>query len=113
MDMALIAKAASMKSRIPFIHFIDGFRTSHTSKKNEEVTADIMRVLLNDNFIIVHLERALSSDNPFIRGTAQNPDVIFQSREATNLYYGKCQGIVQDVMSRFSKLTGRHIDYKI
>ncbi|TVR28980.1 MAG: pyruvate:ferredoxin (flavodoxin) oxidoreductase, partial [Balneolaceae bacterium] len=107
MDMALIAQAASLESRIPFIHFFDGFRTSHEIQKIEEVSADVMRALIQDKYVIAHRERALSPDNPFIRGTAQNPDVFFQSREAVNLYYDKCPGIVQDVMNRFAKLTGR------
>jgi len=108
MDMALIAQAASLESRIPFIHFFDGFRTSHEIQKIEVVTEEMMREMISDDCVIAHRTRALSPDNPFIRGTAQNPDVFFQSKEAVNTYYEKCPGIVQDVMNRFAKLTGRH-----
>jgi len=107
MDMALIAQAASLESRIPFIHFFDGFRTSHEIQKIEVVSEEMMREMISDECVIAHRERALSPDNPFIRGTAQNPDVFFQSKEAVNTYYDKCPGIVQDVMNRFAKLTGR------
>lgn len=107
MDMALIAQAASLESRLPFIHFFDGFRTSHEIQKIEEVTQEVMRAIISDERVIENRERALSPDNPFIRGTAQNPDVFFQSKEAVNTYYAKCPGIVQDVMNRFAKLTGR------
>jgi len=108
MDMALIAQTASLESRIPFIHFFDGFRTSHEIQKIEVVTEEMMREMISDDCVIAHRTRALSPDNPFIRGTAQNPDVFFQSKEAVNTYYEKCPGIVQDVMNRFAKLTGRH-----
>lgn len=107
MDFALISHAASLKSRIPFIHFFDGFRTSHEIQKIEEVTGDIMRSMIDDADVIAHRERALTPDNPFIRGTAQNPDVFFQSKEAANLYYEKCPAIVQETMDQFEKLTGR------
>jgi pyruvate-ferredoxin/flavodoxin oxidoreductase len=107
MDMALIAHAATLESRIPFIHFFDGFRTSHEIQKIEEVTEGQMRAMIDDAFVIAHRERALKPDNPFIRGTAQNPDVFFQSKEAANMYYEKCPAIVQDVMNRFAGLTGR------
>ena len=107
MDLALISHAASLESRIPFIHFFDGFRTSHEIQKIEVVTEDQMRAMIDDELVIAHRKRALSSDHPFIRGTAQNPDVFFQSREAANLYYQKCPAIVQEAMNRFAQLTGR------
>lgn len=107
MDMALIAQAATLESRIPFIHFFDGFRTSHEIQKIDEVTEEVMRAMISDEYVIANRERALRPENPFIRGTAQNPDVFFQSKEAANTYYEKCPGIVQDVMNRFARLTGR------
>lgn len=107
MDLALIAHAASLESRIPFIHFFDGFRTSHEIRKIEEVTGDDMRSMIDDAHVIAHRKRALSPDRPFIRGTAQNPDVFFQSREAVNLYYQRCPDIVQNAMDRFAGLSGR------
>ncbi len=107
MDLALISHAASLESRIPFIHFFDGFRTSHEIQKIEVVTEDQMRAMIDDELVIAHRKRALSSDHPFIRGTAQNPDVFFQSREAANLFYQKCPAIVQEAMNRFAQLTGR------
>jgi pyruvate-ferredoxin/flavodoxin oxidoreductase len=107
MDLALISHTASLESRIPFIHFFDGFRTSHEIQKITEVTEEQMRAMIKDQYVIAHRDRALTPDNPFIRGTAQNPDVFFQSREAVNSYYLACPGIVQKVMDRFAALTGR------
>lgn len=107
MDLALISHAASLQSRIPFIHFFDGFRTSHEIQKIVEITEEQMRAMIDDQYVIAHRDRALTPDAPFIRGTAQNPDVFFQSREAANSYYLACPGIVQKVMDRFAELTGR------
>ena len=111
MDHALIAKAASLESRIPFVHFFDGFRTSHEVQKVEELAMEDMRAMIDEECVVAHRHRALSPDRPFIRGTAQNPDVFFQAREAVNRYYDACPGIVQKVMERFGKLTGRN--YKL
>ncbi len=107
MDMALIAHAATLEARIPFIHFFDGFRTSHEVQKIEELTLDDMREMINDDYVIEHRQRALTPDRPIIRGTAQNPDVFFQAKEASNLFYQKCPDIVQKTMDKFAKLTGR------
>jgi len=106
-DMALIATKASLESRIPFIHFFDGFRTSHEINKIEMLTDDEMRGMINDQYVREHRGRGLSPDHPSIRGTAQNPDVFFQARETVNPFYDKCPEIVQKAMSRFAELTGR------
>jgi pyruvate-ferredoxin/flavodoxin oxidoreductase len=107
MDMALIAHAATLEARVPFIHFFDGFRTSHEVQKIEQLTLDDMREMINDDYVIEHRQRALTPDRPIIRGTAQNPDVFFQAKEASNLFYQKCPDIVQKTMDKFAKLTGR------
>ena len=107
MDFPLIAQAASLESRIPFVHFFDGFRTSHEISKVELLTPDEMKPLINSDLVREHRKRALSSDNPFIRGTAQNPDVYFQARETVNPYYLACPDIVEKVMDLFYKVTGR------
>lgn len=107
MDMALIAQAATLESRIPFLHFFDGFRTSHEMSKVELINEDVMRKMIDHNLVDAHRQRALSPDHPFIRGTAQNPDVFFQNREACNPYFNACPEIVQNCMDRFAKLTGR------
>lgn len=107
MDLALISHAATLESRIPFIHFFDGFRTSHEIQKIVEVTEEQMRAMINDQYVIAHRDRALTPDAPVVRGTAQNPDVFFQAREAINSYYLACPGIVQTAMDRFADLTGR------
>jgi pyruvate-ferredoxin/flavodoxin oxidoreductase len=107
MDMALIAHAASLESRIPFLHFFDGFRTSHEVNKIEVLEDDDLRKLINMDRIFEHRQRALSPDHPVIRGTAQNPDVYFQSREAINPYYANCPDTVQMVMDAFEKTVGR------
>jgi pyruvate-ferredoxin/flavodoxin oxidoreductase len=107
MDFALIAQAATLKARVPFVHFFDGFRTSHEVMKIEELTPEDMHAMLDDELIIAHRKRALSPDNPVLRGTAQNPDVFFQGRETVNPYYIACPGIVQDEMDKFAKLVGR------
>ncbi len=107
MDMALIAQAATLESRIPFIHFFDGFRTSHEVAKVEQLTEDDMRAMLDDDLIRAHRKRALTPDAPVIRGTAQNPDVYFQARETVNRFYDACPAAVQKVMDRFAEVVGR------
>src|SRR6266704_1262711 len=107
MDMALIAHAAALESRIPFLHFFDGFRTSHEVNKIEMLTEDDLRALINMERIFEHRQRALSPDHPVLRGTAQNPDVYFQAREASNPYYAACPEKVQGVMHKFSQVVGR------
>ncbi len=106
-DFALIAHAASLESRIPFLHFFDGFRTSHEVSKIVPLSDDDLRALIDDRFVRQHRDRALTPDRPMLRGTAQNPDVFFQAREAINPYYRACPSIVQDVMDRFAQRTGR------
>lgn len=107
MDFALIAQAATLEARIPFIHFFDGFRTSHEVMKIEELTLEDMRAMVDDELVIAHRKRGLSPDHPFMRGTAQNPDVYFQGRETVNPFYNVCPAIVQKHMDKFAKLTGR------
>ncbi|HEY7348440.1 MAG TPA: pyruvate:ferredoxin (flavodoxin) oxidoreductase [Ktedonobacterales bacterium] len=106
-DMALVAHAASLQARLPFLHFFDGFRTSHEIDKIEPVTFEEMRAMIDDAWVTAHRQRALSPEHPFIRGTAQNPDVYFQARESVNRYYLACPQIVQDMMDRFASITGR------
>jgi pyruvate-ferredoxin/flavodoxin oxidoreductase len=112
MDLALIAHAATLESRIPFLHFFDGFRTSHEVNKIEMLTEDDMRALINMDRVFEHRQRALSPDHPVLRGTAQNPDVYFQAREASNPYYESCPDKVQAAMDKFSQVVGRsyHLD---
>jgi len=107
MDLALIAHAATLESRIPFLHFFDGFRTSHEVNKIEMLTEDAIRALVNVDRVLEHRSRALSPDHPVLRGTAQNPDVFFQSREAANQYYADCPAKVQAVMDKFAQVVGR------
>ncbi|MEZ4598700.1 MAG: pyruvate:ferredoxin (flavodoxin) oxidoreductase [Syntrophotaleaceae bacterium] len=114
MDFALIAQAATLRSRVPFLHFFDGFRTSHEVQKVEELTHDDMRVMLDDDLIAAHRQRALSPDHPVIRGTSQNPDVYFQGRESVNRYYRETPSVLEQEMDRFARLTGRRyglVDY--
>ncbi|MGA2537941.1 MAG: pyruvate:ferredoxin (flavodoxin) oxidoreductase [Terracidiphilus sp.] len=106
-DMALVAQIATLESRIPFIHFFDGFRTSHEVGKIYPIADETIRALLNDEDIVGYRQRALSPDRPVIRGTAQNPDVFFQAREACNLFHAAVPEIVQSVMDRFAAQTGR------
>ena len=106
-DFALIAQAASLKSRIPFIHFFDGFRTSHEVNKLELLSDEQIRSMIPDELVIAHRTRGLNPEHPFIRGTAQNPDVYFQGRETVNSFYNKMPGIVEEVMNEFAKMTGR------
>ncbi|MBN1129781.1 MAG: pyruvate:ferredoxin (flavodoxin) oxidoreductase, partial [Chitinispirillaceae bacterium] len=107
MDMALIAHGATLEARIPFIHFFDGFRTSHELQKIEELSLDDMRAMIGQSFIDAHRKRAMTPDRPVLKGTAQNPDVYFQGRETVNSYYAKCPAIVQKHMDAFAKITGR------
>jgi pyruvate-ferredoxin/flavodoxin oxidoreductase len=106
-DMALIATQSTLASRIPFLHFFDGFRTSHEVMKIEELTYDDMRAMIDEDLIIEHRKRALTPDRPTIGGTAQNPDVYFIGRETVNKFYSAIPGIVQSTMDKFAALTGR------
>jgi len=106
-DFALISQAATLKSRIPFVHFFDGFRTSHEVNKISELNEDQMRSMMDYEDIILHRNRGLTPEHPVLRGTAQNPDVFFQARETVNQYYDDCPEIVQKAMDEFAKLTGR------
>ncbi len=106
-DFALISQAAAFKSRIPFVHFFDGFRTSHEVNKITELTEDDLHAMIDYDAIIAHRNRALNPDRPVIRGTAQNPDVFFQARETVNQYYANCPATVEEMMEKFGQLTGR------
>ncbi|MCZ7649698.1 MAG: pyruvate:ferredoxin (flavodoxin) oxidoreductase [Thermoanaerobaculia bacterium] len=106
-DFAAISQAATLDSRVPFLHFFDGFRTSHEVAKLEELADDDLRHLLSEEAIKAHRERALTPDRPVLRGTAQNPDTFFQAREACNLFYLSCPGKVQKAMDLFAGITGR------
>ena len=107
MDFALISQAVTLEARIPFIHFFDGFRTSHEVMKIEQLTMEDMKAMMSDDLIIAHRKRGLTPDRPVMRGTAQNPDVYFQGRETVNPFYIACPAIVQKQMDKFAKLTGR------
>jgi len=111
MDLALVAHAATLKSRIPVLHFFDGFRTSHELLKVEKLTTDDMRSMIDQKLIIEHRSRGLTPDSPTIRGTAQNPDVFFQAREAANRLYLKIPEIIQETMDKLASMTGRQ--YKL
>ncbi len=106
-DMALIATQASLASRIPFVHFFDGFRTSHEIQKIEQLDMDQMREMIDEELVFAHRKRGLTPDRPFIRGTAQNPDVYFIGRETVNKYYNAVPGIIQETMDKFASITGR------
>ncbi|HOE34807.1 MAG: pyruvate:ferredoxin (flavodoxin) oxidoreductase [Chloroflexi bacterium] len=106
-DCALISTAATLRARVPFLHFFDGFRTSHEVNKIERISDEELRAMIDDELIIEHRKRALTPDAPVLRGTAQNPDVYFQGRETVNKYYEACVGIVEQEMEKFGKLTGR------
>lgn len=110
-DFALISQIATLESRIPFIHFFDGFRTSHEVQKVELMSEDDLKALIDNNLILAHRQRALTPDRPVMRGTAQNPDIYFQARETVNPFYNACSSIVQSAMDRFGELVGRK--YKI
>ena len=107
MDMALIAQSATLKTRVPFLHVFDGFRTSHELNEVDVIQDDVIRNMIDMDAVNAHRDRALSPDNPFIRGTAQNPDVFFQNREAANTWYRNVPGAVQATMDTFHALTGR------
>ncbi|MDD1620520.1 MAG: pyruvate:ferredoxin (flavodoxin) oxidoreductase, partial [Methylococcaceae bacterium] len=106
-DFALLAHAASLESRIPFMHFFDGFRTSHEVAKLIGIDDDVIRAMIQDEWVHAHRSRALTPDNPVLRGTAQNPDVYFQARESVNTFYDAAPAILQRAMNRFAELTGR------
>jgi len=106
-DFALISQAATLESRIPFLHFFEGFRVSHEVSKIEMIPEETIRAMIDDQYVHQHRARSLSPDHPVIRGTAQNPDVFFQARETVNPYYQACPAIVQKYMDQFAKLTGR------
>ncbi len=107
MDFALISQSATLRARVPFIHAFDGFRTSHEVRKIEELTIDDIRAMIPQEQIHAHRSRALSPDRPVMRGSAQNPDVFFQAREACNSYYSAVPGIVEEEMNKFAAITGR------
>ncbi len=111
MDFALIAQAATLEGRIPFLHFFDGFRTSHEVDKVEKLPVETIRAMIDEDLVKAHRDRALNPDRPVIRGTSQNPDVYFQGRETVNPYYSALPAIVQQTMDRFAALTGRQ--YKL
>jgi len=107
MDMACIAHASTLETRVPFLHFFDGFRTSHEVMKIEMLSDNDLRQMIDDELVRAHRARALNPDAPKLRGTAQNPDVFFQAREAANSFYMKCPNVVQAAMDKFAVLTGR------
>ncbi|MCL1927313.1 MAG: pyruvate:ferredoxin (flavodoxin) oxidoreductase [Treponema sp.] len=107
MDMAVIAHASTLRSRVPFLHFFDGFRTSHELQKIEETSYEVMKQMIEDKLVQEHRARGLTPENPSIRGTAQNPDTYFQGREGVNKYYDAVSAIVQAEMDKYAKLTGR------
>ncbi|HYJ45161.1 MAG TPA: pyruvate:ferredoxin (flavodoxin) oxidoreductase, partial [Pyrinomonadaceae bacterium] len=107
MDFALISQASTLSARLPFLHVFDGFRTSHEVMKIEKLSEDDIRAMIDSELVRAHRERALSPDRPVMRGTAQNPDVFFQSRERANPYYTETPAIVQKMMDRFAEITGR------
>ncbi len=107
MDMALVATAASLEARIPFLHFFDGFRTSHEVAKVEELTKEDLQAMLGEELVLAHRARSLSPDRPVLRGSAQNPDVFFQARESANPFYIACPAIVQKQMDKLAGLVGR------
>lgn len=111
MDFGLIAQASTLEARVPFLHFFDGFRTSHEESKIEILPDEVLREMINDDLVTEHRKRSLKPEAPVLRGTAQNPDVFFQNRETVNKYYQACPDIVQKQMDKFAKLTGR--EYKI
>ena len=108
MDFALIAQAATLESRVPFLHFFEGFRVSHEIQKVEELDFDQMRAMIDENLVVAHRQRALNPERPTIRGTAQNPDVFFAARESANKYYSATPGAVQEAMEKFAAIGGRH-----
>ncbi len=109
-DMAAVAHSATLRARVPFLHFFDGYRTSHEINKIALLGEETLRALIDDSLVHAHRMRGLSSDRPFIRGTAQNPDTYFQGRETVNPFYTATPGIVAETLAQFAKLTGRHYD---
>ena len=107
MDLALVSQQATLKSRIPFLHFFDGFRTSHEVQKVDQISFDQMREMIDDSLVLAHKQRALSPDRPQISGTSQNPDVYFQGRETVNKYYLATPKIVEETMQQLEKIVGR------
>jgi pyruvate-ferredoxin/flavodoxin oxidoreductase len=110
MDFALISQAATLESRIPFLHFFDGFRTSHELNMVDVISKEQMKEMIDDSLIAEHRKNAMNPEHPTIRGTAQNPDVYFQGREAVNKYYEATPAIVKKQMAKFAKITGRNYD---
>ena len=113
-DLALVAHAATLRTRVPFVHFFDGFRTSHELNTIEPLSDDDLRALVSEELVLAHRARALSPERPFIRGTAQNPDVYFQARETVNPFYARVPGVVRAAMDELGERTGRHyrlVDY--
>ena len=106
-DFAAIAQAAALEARLPFVHFFDGFRTSHEVNKIEQLSDDDLHTMIDDDLVLAHRARALSPDHPVLRGSAQNPDVFFQARETVNPFYANAPEIVQGAMDKFAKLIGR------
>ncbi|MCK5189669.1 MAG: pyruvate:ferredoxin (flavodoxin) oxidoreductase, partial [Methylococcales bacterium] len=106
-DMALVAQAVTLQSRIPFIHFFDGFRTSHEINKITLLEDEQIRAMIDDELVFAHRKRALNPDKPFMRGTAQNPDTYFQGRESSNQYYDDTIHVLDEVLDRFYEVTGR------
>ena len=111
MDLSIIAQAATLKSRVPFLHFFDGFRTSAETSKVERLTLSDLKQMIDEDLVRAHRARALSPDNPIIRGTSHNPDTFFQARETINPYYNACPDLVQEAMDKFAKIAGRQ--YKL
>ena len=107
-DFALISQMATLEARVPFMHFFDGFRTSHELNTIDLLSDDDIRAMIDDDLVRAHRARGLNPEHPFIRGTAQNPDTFFQAREAVNVYYDRVPAIVDKAMQRFASLTGRH-----
>ncbi len=107
MDIALIAQQSTLKTRVPFLHFFDGFRTSHEIQKVDQIDFDQMKQMIDDELVRAHKQRALSPDRPQISGTSQNPDVYFQGRETVNKYYLAIPAIVEETMRKFEKIVGR------
>ncbi len=106
-DFACIAQAATLRARVPFLHFMDGFRTSHEIVKLEELSDEQLRTMIDDRLVVAHRTRGLSPDRPVVRGTAQNPDAFFQAREAANKYYTECISVVEETFAQFAEVTGR------
>ena len=107
MDLAAVAHLAAIKSRIPFVHFFDGFRTSHEIQKIEEIDAKAVQALVDQDALSEFRKRGLNPENPVVRGTAQNPDIYFQSREAANPFYDALPGIVEEYLDQLAVITGR------